>query len=243
MIVLEDKEFEKAVFEQASPIAVPVQLTIGQDGALKTLTFSYTRDIAEEFEARYASDPLGEEALTWLAETLKARMLPHGYDEIDVESYPLYDYRRADLNEDAVLPACELISTLEGEEWDDDLALDEFILDPANPIDRMAVMRDADGKIVCYAGLNDISEDEGLLEINVECAEEYRRRGYGTSCVVKLTDYLESLDGAVVQYITSHLNIPSIRLAEKAGLTKKNTVLPVVLRKSDEDDEEFFDFT
>ena len=241
MIRLEDKKFEESVFEKDCPLAVPVQITADADGGLDLLVYSFVRGIAEEFEARYAADPLGKEAVEWMTDALGRVMTPLGYDEPDLGSYPLYDYRPGTIRRDVVLPGCALLSALDGERWDD-LPLDEFALNPADPADRMAVIRDGDGTIVCFAGLNDISEEEGLFELTVECAEAFRGRGYGASCVACLALYLDSL-GEGTQYVTSCLNAPSIRCAEKAGFVRRKSVFPFVFRKSGVDDAEFFDFT
>ena len=247
MIVWEKPEFEKAVFEQESPIAVPVELTVyeGKDGRrpIRLLTFSKAAPICRDFEARFSRDPLSREAVDFLISSLKPLMEPFGYDETDTADYPLLDYRPGDGGVREADPArAALISTLDGEKWDGDLPLGEFSLDPADPADRMAVIRDGEGTIVCYAGLNDISEDEGFCELNTECAEAYRGRGFGPACVALLTEYLTGL-GERVQYLTSHLNAPSVRCAEKAGLALTARVFPIVFRKSGEDDADFFDFT
>ena len=242
MIVLEDPEFEREVFAQNSPIAVPVQLTAGTEGDLRLLAYSFAVPVCEAFEERFAADPLSPEALDFLTEALKPLMEPYGFDECDTESYPLYEYRPADASALSDTAPAVLIGTLDGERWQDGLPLDEFALDPADPVDRMAVVRDADGAIVCFAGLNDISEDEGVCELNAECAEEYRGRGYGPACVSLLAGYLDELRRES-QYLTSHLNAPSLRCAEKAGLRLVRKIFPVVFRKSGVDDAEFFDFT
>ena len=242
MIVLEDPAFEREVFRQGSPIAVPAELRLDGEGNLRILAFSMAVPACEAFEARYGEDPLSPAALGRLIDALTPLMAEYGYDECDTESYPLLEYRPGS---DAGVPESSpavLIGTLDGERWDESLPLDEFALDPADPVDRMAVVRDGDGRIVCFAGLNDISEDEGLCELNAECAEGYRGRGYGPACVALLAAYLDEL-GRGCQYLTSHLNRPSVRCAEKAGLSLHARIFPVVFRKSGEDDAEFFDFT
>ena len=244
MIVFEEKQFEESVFAQDCPLAVPVQITVdhaAQAGeGLTLLVFSFCGEIARAFEERFAADPLGEDAIAWLRDARAEKMAPFGYDECDIESYPLYDYRPESLRRDVILPGCALISTLDGEEWDE-LPLDEFALDPENPADRMAVIRE-DGRIVCYAGINDISEEEGSAELTVECEEKWRERGYGASCTALLAEHLSSL-GQPVQYVTSHLNLPSVKCAERAGFARRKSVFPFVFRKSGVDDGEFFDFT
>ncbi len=240
MIVLENREFEASVFAKDCPLAVPVEITAEEGGGLTLLVYSFCVGIAREFEDRFSADPLGDTAIGWLRDELSGKMLSLGYDECDIESYPLYDYRPDRLDGDAVLPGCEIIETLDGEEWED-LPLDEFVLDPADPADRMAVIRE-DGRIVCYAGINDISEEDGCCELTVECEEAWRRRGYGASCTVLLADHLLRL-GRSVQYVTSHLNEPSVKCAERAGFVRRRSVFPFVFRKSGVDDGEFFDFT
>ena len=241
MIIPEKPEFELAVFAEGSPIAVPVELTAYENGEIKLLTYSFADPVCREFEKRFSSDPLSAEAIAFLTDSLRPMMKSFGYDEIDTEDYPLIDLRPGrDPLPNSV--TASLIDTLEGERWDDDLPLEEFVLDPKNPTDRMAVVRDGEGKIVCYAGLNDISEDEGFCEMNVECAEAFRGRGYGPACVALLAGYLTGR-GERVQYVTSHLNGPSLRCAEKAGLVPAARIFPVVFRKPGEDDADFFDFT
>ncbi len=243
MIVTEDPGFEKAVFAEGSPIAVPVQLTVPADGGeMKILAFSGAAEICRRFEELYASDPLSEEAIAFLCRELSPVYAPFGYDEIDGEDYPLFDFRPGEGYTPLPAPDCEIVPTLDGERWDEDLPLDEFRLDPGDPLDRMAVVRDGDGRIVCFAGLNDISEDEGFCELSVECAPAFRGRGFGPACASQLTAYLLAR-GAKVQYVTSCRNEESVRCAEKAGFTLANAVYPIVFRKSGEDDAAFFDFT
>ncbi len=242
MIVPEDTHFEREVFRQGSPVAVPAELTVGADGGLKILAFSFAVPACEAFEREYGDDPLSEDALKSLTDALSPLMLARGYDECDTADYPLLDYRPGAVSSGIDTGGVTLIDTLDGEEWDEGLPLEEFALDPAMPADRMAVVRDGEGRIVCFAGLNDISEDEGFCELNVECAERYRGRGFGPACTALLTAYLTGL-GERVQYVTSCRNAPSVRCAEKAGLVLANRVFPVVFRRSGEDDADFFDFT
>lgn len=239
MIVFEKPEFEKTVFAENSPIAVPAELTVYADGGLRILCYSFAGELCRAFEERFGADPLRTEALDFLLSGLKPAMEARGYDEIDTADYPLIDYRPGEKLPSDTAPAV-LIRSLDGERWHEDLPLDEFALDPGNPVDRMAVVREGEGRIVCFAGLNDISEDEGFCEMNVECAEKWRGRGFGPACTALLASYLTGL-GEKTQYVTSHLNAPSIRCAEKAGLIPAARIFPVVFRRSGEDDAAFFD--
>jgi hypothetical protein len=81
---------------------------------------------------------------------------------------------------------------------------------------RGAYAQIADGQIVCIASVNRVSDLERCVEIGVECAPDYRRRGYAASCVRALTrDLCEG--GNVVLYRHYHTNIGSAAVARAAG--------------------------
>lgn len=233
MIRREEFEFEQEIMT-GSHIAVPFQVTLTADGTLDLLVYSFAEKTAEEFEKAYSTDPFTDEAKAYLAEKLAPVMEEFGFDTDAALERVHLEYRCDAPNTGKILPDCVLINSLDGEEWED-LPLDEFDLDPENPLDRMAVIRD-DGKIVCFAGLNDISEEDGLLEVTVECEEAYRRKGYGASCIAKITEYLLGL-GEDVKYVCSDDNLPSARTAESAGYSLQSTCMPFVCYKFEEDEE------
>lgn len=235
MIRLEDTELEKEILSGESCIAVPIEVTQNSDGALDILTYSFCRDIAEEFEKKYKTDPFSAEAVDFLTEKLTPKMAQLEYSTVGAGEHGYYEYRCDKPSSAKIMPECEIIDTLDGEKWDE-LELDEFMLDSAEPTDRMAVIR-KDGKIVCYAGLNDLSEDDGLYELTVECEEDYRGRGYATSCAAKLTEYLKDI-GEGVKYVCSVNHIVSQKTAEAAGFKIYKKVFPFVCYRSDEEDEE-----
>ena len=90
-------------------------------------------------------------------------------------------------------------------------------MDPDDPDDACAIHR-VGNTIAAYAALNDFPEEEDVREIHVECAPAYRKKGYATSCTVRLADYLLER-GYSVQYVCRHTNLASARVAEKAGFT------------------------
>lgn len=235
MVKLEEKEFEDLILQSRHHVAVPFELSVMNDGSLDILTYSICKDIAEEFEKLFEADPLSREAMNFLNEKLSPIMESLGYLTYDATSRLHYEFR-ADtaINKTKITPECVIIDTLEGEAWDN-IALHEFSLDPDNPMDRMAVIRDGD-KIVCYAALNDDIDNDGFSEITVECEENYRRKGYGVSCVACLTDYLISM-GKKVKYICSVENTPSIRTAESAGLKLYRRTMPYVCWIAEDEEE------
>lgn len=234
MIRREEFDFEQEILND-SHIAVPFQVTKTADGKLDLLVYSFAVKTAEEFEKTYGADPFTEEARAYLTEKLTPLMAQFGFDADDAMERVHLEYRCDAPETGKILPDCELIDSLDGEEWDD-LPLDEFDLDPENPLDRMAVIR-KNGKIVCFAGLNDISEEDGLLEVTVECEEDCRRKGYGASCIAKITEYLLGL-GEDVKYICADDNTASAKTAESAGYVLHSTGMPFVCYRFEEDEED-----
>jgi len=236
MVKREDFEFEKEILSTGYHIALPLEIVRDEkSGELTITSYSFCVEIAEEFERSFASDPFSSEARNFLREKISPIMNEMGYDT----SYSLdrvhFEFRSTNIDRSKILPECEIIDNLSGEIWDD-LPLDEFELDPDDILDRMAVIK-IDGKIVCYAGINDISGDDGLIELTVECEEEYCRRGYGSSCTAAIADYYAKL-GKCAKYICADENIASIRTAEAAGLALVSKTLPFVCYKMEDDADE-----
>lgn len=232
---LENPAFEKEILEGGSCLAVPVEVSLGMDGTLNLLVYSFCRDMAENYAEHYAADPFTDAAVTDLAQQLAPLMAQFDYDLPDPRSHAYFEYRCDNPDKEKIHSDCEIISSLDGENWDE-LELEEFELDESEPTDRMAVIR-REGRIVCYAGLNDLSEEDGLFELTVECEEKFRRMGFGASCVAALADYLIAL-GEGVKYVTSEENIPSQHTAVSAGMYMYKKVLPFVCQKMDNEEEE-----
>ncbi len=236
MVKLEDKEFEDMIIKNGYHIAVPFELVFcEQSGDLEITSYSFCEDVAHEFEKRFSKAPFSEEARAFLYEKLTPVMEKLGYNTDSAASRVHLEFRADSGSAPKDLTKCEIIDTLDRESWDK-IALDEFYLDSNNPYDRMAVVR-KNGQIVCYAGLNDEIDNDGLAEITVECEEQYRRQGYGSACVAAVTDYLESC-GRKIKYICREENIASVKTAERAGLKLWNRSLPFICRMDDEDESE-----
>lgn len=233
MVRLEDREFEELVINSEYDVAVPVEVFLYEDErGLEIVTYSFTQKVAREFEEKFASDPFSRDAKEFLYSKLTPIMDGLGYSSRQSADRSFIEFRRDASAPRAEYPRCEIISTLDGETWDE-LPLDEFALDADEPTDRMAVVKDGD-KIVCFAGLNDEIDGDGICEITVECDPAYRCRGYATACVTALADYLESL-GKHVKYICRDTNEASIKTAKKAGLLPYCRFMPYVCRKKNPD--------
>ncbi len=236
MVRLEEKEFEDLIFEAGHYVAVPVELfRYADDGRLEIVSYSFCENIAHELESRFFDDPFSREARDFLYEKLSPIMRELGYSSVQSAERVFEEYRTGGCRITADHSSAEIIDTLDGEVWDE-LALDEFALDPTDPCDRMAIVKKS-GKIVCYAGLNDEIDGDDIAEITVECDENYRGRGYGSACVALLTEYLESR-GKTVKYIFNENNEISRKTASRAGLTPYCRFMPYVCRRLNSDGSE-----
>jgi len=235
-IVFEDADFEKGVLEDGC-IAVPVEISLTQDGELSLCVYSFCRDAAEAFIERFSADPFSDEALAFVSDALSEKMAEMDFELTDPREHEYFEYRCTDPDTSKILADCDIIDTLKGEKWDN-LELDEFELEKSDPTDRMAVIR-RDRRIVCYAGINDISDGDGMYELTVECEEEYRRRGFASSCIAAMADHLIRL-GEGVKYVTAGTNTASQHTAASAGFVLCRKVLSFVCYRNVEDEGEAF---
>ena len=78
------------------------------------------------------------------------------------------------------------------------------------------------GRLVGDMGLSPAEGEPGVMKIGYTVAPAFQRRGYATEAVRALVDYAFGTLGAdVVRMYASAENLPSIRVAEKAGLELK----------------------
>lgn len=218
-------------------IAVPFEISLSRDGELLLCVYSFCRDAAEEFIKKFSAAPFSDEALNNLSDILAPKMAEMDFELTDPREHEYYEYRCTEPDASKILEDCVIIDTLKGEKWDN-LELDEFELEKSDPADRMAVIRRG-GHIVCFAGINDISDGDGMYELTVECEEEYRRRGFASSCIAALSEYLIKL-GESVKYVTAGSNTASQNTAASAGFVHERKVLSFVCyRNADTEGEAF----
>lgn len=74
------------------------------------------------------------------------------------------------------------------------------------------------GEICAIASVNRVSGAAHCVEIGVECAPAYRRRGYASSCVAALSRDL-TREGKTVLYQHYHTNRGSAAVAKRVGFT------------------------
>lgn len=238
MVRLEEYELERQVVETGHPIAVPFEMNRMADGTLDLLVYSFCESTAREFEKRFFDNPTGEDAKSFLYERIAPVMREMEYDCDGALERIYYEFRAESVNDIVgdIHSDCELTDDLSGEEFVN-LPLDEFEFLETDPCDKMAIIR-RDGRVVCYAGLNDVCENDGCYEITVECEEKYRGNGYARSCVALLTRHILS-HGERVKYICTSDNIASIKTAKSIGFKEYRTCMPFVCFRDSDEAEQF----
>lgn len=272
----EEEEFERGIFEEENCIAVPFEATVTDQGELSLLVYSFCLDVAEEFAKRFMHTPFSEAAKAFLREKITPRMEKREYAcetatddvydtygvdgrsiggfpllaEVPLAEHPLVEHPPVEHlpveHPPVEHPPVELLDHLTEADCRDSLVdLSDFVLDPKEPLDRMVVIR-REGRIVSFAAANDLSAEDAV-ELTVETAKAYRRRGLGSSCVRAITEYFCSL-GMNVRYVTKRRNLPSVRTAVHAGLRPLSATLSFVCYRredglevaceTDEDEEE-----
>ena len=242
MIKFEDIEFEKSVMDERYHIAVPVIVTQHADGETELLVYSFCGESAKEFEARFGASPFSADAKAFLCEKLTPVMNDAGYEPSELSDRINITYQMTDaamINKDCFKGRAKLLDRLtEKDMKNSDTEIYAFEIDTENELDRIFAVYGKEKEIAAFAAINDISDDDGFYELNVECAEAYRCQGYASECVAELAKYL--LDrGVPVEYICEEINLPSVKTAEKVGFALTKKTMPFVCyRIDDEEDEE-----
>ena len=75
------------------------------------------------------------------------------------------------------------------------------------------------GRLVGDVGLSPAEDDPGVIKVGDTMSPNAQGRGYGTAAVRALIGYaFDTIGATIVRAYASAANIPSIRLAEKAGM-------------------------
>ncbi|MBE6599284.1 MAG: GNAT family N-acetyltransferase, partial [Ruminococcaceae bacterium] len=205
MFTFEDKEFEKSIMDERYHIAVPVVVTQKENGSLELLIYSFCEKIAREFEARFSDSPFSDEAKAFLCEKLTPVMNEIRYETTNACDRISLTYQMTDAAK--INPECfrgrakRLDSLTEKDMENSETEIYAFEINPTDDLDRIFAVWGKRKEIAAFAAINDIAEDKGFYELNVECAEEYRGQGYGSECVAELAKYLLER-GVPVEYVT-----------------------------------------
>lgn len=231
MIRTEDRELEAMVLAGNSPIAVPIEIFIYEDGSSDITVYSCFESIAEEYQRLFDGKLLSVEAKKWLDEKLHATVKEFGYEHFDEDIHHLYEFSMCDIsklnNSDVKFEAKVINGTSELK------GVDTALLD-AYLINRSAAVVISDGKLVAVACENDITFDDRSVEIFVETDEAYRNKGYGYAAVCAFTEYYLK-QGIHVRYKCAVSNDASVALANKCGFEKNGERYAYVCYAFDEE--------
>ena len=201
-------------------VAVPFEVYQPVGGEMRVTVYPGLEGTAQEFLRLFSRDPFSPDAVDWLKKSLTPFVREYGMAPSREADVHFLDYRLTDrsaLAAGRMLSETELIGgNTDMSEWIN-ATTHALEMDPDDPDDACAIHRIGD-VIAAYAALNDFPEEEDVREIHVECAPAYRKKGYATSCTVRLAEFLLER-GYSVQYVCRHTNLASARVAEKAGFT------------------------
>lgn len=206
-------EKDKNIFKSGYPMIVPFLVTeYGDD--LEIEVYSGVKRFCKKLVKKYGKDIFSDEVLSELNEELEKYANFHGYEGETHERlrwYHSFSMRSTDnLDVSAILPSSVRIE----EDIYENLTTLEVKDNLEKNIPMFATLED--GKIASMACVNEYGEGQKMLEITVETAPEYRKRGFARSNTAALAKYLIE-KGYSVAYCCSRYNIGSERIARSLG--------------------------
>lgn len=231
MVKAESKELEKEIVNGFSCIGVPVEAFVPEEGEPLIVSYSFCMDIAREWEGLYGSEILSAESVEWLDNALRDDMKRLRYVRYPNENELMLEYIASP---GMHMPKLEIQHKVHKIYSNAVLArlcessgCDIEIADDGEDA-VFAIVEN--GIILAYAGMNDLTYEDGSVEISVETAPDCRRKGYGAAVVYELTRHL--LDkGICVRYKCSAENTASSALAEKCGYRLEGKRLSMVYER------------
>lgn len=209
--IIEDQEYERAFLAGELWEAEAVTVVGGVHALTSITTLRAAETAAREYARRYADNPFSPEAVAFLCAELAPLFRQCGYSaDADSPCETITFETCLKPQVPVVTGKSGLIWCASGEAESFDFSLIEGGADDGD----CALVVDGK-KVLCAAGINDLRRD-GYSEIYVECAANYRRRGYASACAAMLASKLID-DGQRVRYETGADNTASISLARKLG--------------------------
>ena len=195
-------------------VAVPLEITV-QSGVAKVEFYPSAKETVDEFICRYGANEqtlFCPDAISWAVEKFGSFLEKHGF-EISPDSEDYYINYLITEPKGASRPEVIRLNKNEGYTDLTDTDIDGLLSE--GYVIYAAVV---DGKIAALTNTGEpISEDTPHeVEIGVDTAEEYRRRGLGAACAYALASELFE-GGRAAVYECASANIASIRLAEGLG--------------------------
>jgi len=211
--------------DENAEVAVPFEFTV-MVGRAECRVYPSAQDLTDEFLHTFGTTEetlLSRDAVVWLNERFDRFLAEYGFSlSPDSEDYYI-GYILTDSCE-AVMPE---VCRLDGSENYTDLT--DTDIDGLIECGYIIYAAVVDGKIVAVANTGEpVTEDTPReVEIGVDTAEKYRRRGYGSACVNALVRELERL-GHIALYECASGNAASLKLAERLGGVSKYKKLYIV---------------
>jgi RimJ/RimL family protein N-acetyltransferase len=86
---------------------------------------------------------------------------------------------------------------------------------------QLSVVERATGALIGDVGLSPVEGEPGVIKLGYTVSPVFQGRGYATEAVVALVTYaFDTLQADVIRAYANEANVPSIRVAEKAGLRR-----------------------
>ncbi len=228
MLIHEDREIEEAAVSGGLCLCVPVsvRLDAGSDEAVIT-AYENVWDICTEYERAYGKDPFSPAAIDFLEKNVAPVIKKCGYGCDPRDHRTVAEYTVSEVTDEISTAAEDARLVKDASEITDlpCLCLHKPETDPDDEYGVCAVVI-KDGAVCAVAGVNDFFTDD-TVEINVETAKDYRRKGFGSAAVAALAEYLVGL-GCTVGYKCGTDNKGSVGIAEKLGMTYTGTVFDMV---------------
>lgn len=195
-------------------VAVPLEITTHED-TVCVWFYPLAKPLVLEFIQRFGMDSaslFSRDAVLWATEKLGAFLDRYGF-ELSPDSYDHYVNFALHVKREATLP--DVRRLMGGEGYDD---LTDTDIDGLLSEGYIVFAAVVDGKIVAVANTGVPIDDDTPceVEIGVDTAEGYRRRGFAKACVSALASELSRL-GHTAIYECASGNMASIRLAESLG--------------------------
>ncbi len=213
--------------EDGEKILWPISVVL-KDGALTVTVCREARDGVSFLENMTEAELSSEKTLDRLISLFDGICEENGY-EISYGKNRIYTLkRREDVNKSLILDSSEVL--VPEEEYESLIDIDVDALS----MGYLCFATVTDGTIISVASENPYREDESIVNIGVETAEEHRCKGYGASNVAALAYYL--LDtGMTVEYTVDNENASSVRLAERVGFDYDRFMINIFAHKSGEE--------
>lgn len=214
MIDLKNEE-EEFIFKNNWDVAIPLSYDVTAAGTMIDVFPSFEH-VAKKMSDTFGADMFSERCFEFLRSTVAPVMSARGYVEEKHEAgawgYILRYGGMPHTSEtcDAEIRRC----TAE----DENINITGYDIDATVSDGRLCYGAVCDRKVVAVALTHSPVTDthDGCVEIGVECALKYRRRGFASACAAALAHELKSR-GLDAEYRCRHTNLKSLATAHRAG--------------------------